>query len=354
MAEIETRAQQIKKYILEAVTSHPHDLVAVGASKFNVTRTTIHRHLTALIKEDKIFKSGTTNNVSYTLQSPLNKRLTFSLKDKLSESEIWSKNFIFLKEVLPENVLAICEYGFTEMVNNVIDHSQGENVFIDSQQKDGQIMFRIYDDGIGIFKKLKDAFKLSDERESILQLSKGKLTTDPKNHSGEGIFFSSRVFDCFVIIANGLAYIRDNQEDDWFFEKRTNKESSGTLFDMEIAMDSKRILNEVFKKYTDPDTYAFDKTHILVNLSLSNESRFVSRSQAKRILNGLEKFKHIILDFKGVQSAGQAFVDEIFRVFKNEHADVTIDVINANEEIIFMIERGIATAKENFARSIPG
>jgi len=42
----------------------------------------------------------------------------------------------------------------------------------------------------------------------------------------------------------------------------------------------------------------------------------VSRSQAKRLLMGLEKFNTIILDFKGVVSVGQAFVDQVFRVSK--------------------------------------
>jgi len=35
-------------------------------------------------------------------------------------------------------------------------------------------------------------------------LAKGKLTTDPKRHSGEGIFFSSRMFDEFDILSGGV------------------------------------------------------------------------------------------------------------------------------------------------------
>ena len=40
--------------------------------------------------------------------------------------------------------------------------------------------------------------------EAALELSKGKLTTDPKNHSGQGIFFSSRAFDSFGLYSGGL------------------------------------------------------------------------------------------------------------------------------------------------------
>lgn len=343
----ETRSKKIKLFILENIPSHSRDIVAVTAAEFAVTRTTVHRHLNNLLKNGKVYKVGITNNIVYTLQSSLFRRFDFPLTKHLSESDIWAKNYKFLKDELPENIYAICEYGFTEMLNNAKDHSQGSQVHIESDIENGRIKFRIFDNGVGVFKKLKDAFGYTDERESILQLSKGKLTTDPKNHSGEGIFFSSRVFDSFVIVANGFAYVRDHKEDDWFFERRESTPTKGTLFEMEItiATDSMRNLSSVFKKYTDPTTRAFDKTQILVNLSLSNEDRFVSRSQAKRILIGLEKFKHIILDFKGIQSVGQAFVDEVFRVFQNDHVEIKISAINENDDVKFMVERGIATAK---------
>jgi GGDEF domain-containing protein len=115
---------------------------------------------------------------------------------------------------------------------------------------------------------------------------------------------------------------------------------------MEIDIHSTRRLQDVFMKYSDPETFVFDRTHILVDLSRSNEERFISRSQAKRVLTNLDKFKHIILDFKGVHTVGQAFVDEVFRVYKNQHPDITIDVTNASDDIQFMINRGIATAKD--------
>jgi hypothetical protein len=44
------------------------------------------------------------------------------------------------------------------------------------------------DHGVGIFEKIMKHFNLADAREALLELSKGKLTSDPRNHSGEGIF----------------------------------------------------------------------------------------------------------------------------------------------------------------------
>ena len=65
----------------------------------------------------------------------------------------------------------------------------------------------------------------------------------------------------------------------------------------------------------------------------------VSRSQAKRLLNRFERFKVVVLDFEGVQEVGQAFADEIFRVFSNFHPATEIRALNANEQVQKMIAR---------------
>jgi len=341
---MKNQAEQIRDFILQSIDQHPQDIVAITEKRFNVTRTTVHRHLKTLIKQGRVFKSGRTNNTVYSLKSAFNKSFSLPLSQSLSESDVWSEHYRFLQRQVPANIYAICEYGFTEMVNNAKDHSLGKTLKIESRQDGGTLGFSVIDDGIGIFKKIKDTFHFTDERESVLQLSKGKLTTDRAHHSGEGIFFSSRAFDRFTISANGLAYIRDNAQNDWFLEKKANKENASTVVSMAIEVTSGRDLNSVFERHTDPETYAFDKTHIHVNLSLSGEERFVSRSQAKRVLFHLEKFRHVILDFKGVEAVGQAFVDEVFRVFKTQHPDISLVYVNANDVVDFMIKRSVATS----------
>ena len=66
---------------------------------------------------------------------------------------------------------------------------------------------------------------------------------------------------------------------------------------------------------------------------------FISRSQARRILFGLEKFKKIVLDFDKVRAVGQGFADEVFRVWQVNHPDIKIIAKNANQDIDFMIKR---------------
>lgn len=336
------QAKEIRAFILENIQNHPQDIVAVAAGKFSVSRTTVHRHLNRLIKENKIIRSGTTKNVIYSLAGARNKKIAVKIVPGIEEHKIWEdlkRDFVTLNK----NVYDICEYGFTEIFNNAIEHSEGRTVLVGTEWDSDTVKVYVFDDGIGIFKKIKTALNLQNERESILQLSKGKLTTDPEHHTGEGIFFVSRCFDEFHIIANGLSYSKLNLEDDWFVESTKHKAEQGTYVSMKIGLKSKLSLKQIFDKFTNPETYKFDKTHIWVQLSKAEEENYISRSQAKRLLAGLEKFKKVILDFKSITTVGQGFVDEVFRVFRSSHPQITIKYINANEDVKFMIERGLPT-----------
>jgi len=46
-----------------------------------------------------------------------------------------------------------------------------------------------------------------------------------------------------------------------------------------------------------------------------------------------------LLDFSGVEMIGQAFADQIFRVFRNEHPDINLVRINTNDDVEKMIQR---------------
>ena len=70
------------------------------------------------------------------------------------------------------------------MLNNAIDHSGSDEIFVEMTHTAAMTSFRISDRGIGIFRKIKEALNLPEERMSILELSKGKLTTSPELHTG--------------------------------------------------------------------------------------------------------------------------------------------------------------------------
>jgi len=101
---------------------------------------------------------------------------------------------------LPSNVQGIVDYVFTEMLNNAIDHSEGKEVtvFLDLRN-DNIIRIHITDDGIGIFENIQRELQLENKHDAIIELCKGGLTTDPERHTGEGIFFTSRACNLFLI-----------------------------------------------------------------------------------------------------------------------------------------------------------
>lgn len=335
---------EIKSYLLKHVKQYPHDIVAVAAQHFNVTRTTIHRHLTALLLQNKILKSGTTKQVKYFLPSTLTYEKNYKISPSISEFSILDQDFSFITKTLSKNVEHIFSYGFTEIFNNAIDHSHGTNIFVKTEWIEDNLVLTIADDGIGLFQYIYDYFNLTDIRESILQLSKGKITTDPANHTGEGVFFSSRAFDVFEIYANQLYYMRNNTDQDWSF-KTLNYKTTGTTVKMMVNNHSTLHLKDLFESYQDENSLAFNKTEIVIKLAKFEEEVLMSRSQAKRITFNLEKFDRVVLDFKGIEFVGQGFVDQLFRVYATAHPNTTIEYINAVEDVEFMILRGIETSK---------
>ncbi len=113
---------------------------------------------------------------------------------------------------------------------------------------------------------------------------------------------------------------------------------------MSLKRDTKRTIEKVFDEFSSgPDDYLFNKTIIPVRLAQYENEKLVSRSQAKRLLTRVEKFQNVVLDFEGVSSIGQAFADEIFRVYPQTHTKINLVPINMEENVKKMITRTEST-----------
>lgn len=335
MSEIRT---DISKFIIHHVQKHSQDIVSFIAEKFNISRQRAHEFVKREVRKGNLLQVGQTRATQYFLAESKHIKFALKITPSLAEDQVWVK---YIKPMIlkyPDNIYRMCNYGFTEILNNAIDHSEGTAIFVEVKINEKDITFTIWDNGIGIFQKIQNALHLESIRESILHLSKGKFTTDPSKHTGEGIFFTSRIFDKFDILSSDLYYTF--RDEDWILssEKRESF-GQGTSIQMSVLLDSKKTPKEVMDKYAGQEI-GFEKTIVAVALSSDPKDPHVSRSQAKRLLMGLDKFKTVVLDFEGVESVGQAFVDEIFRVFQNEHPEIKFSVIRANEEINEMIQRG--------------
>jgi len=338
----ERPAGDVREFLLKVIAAGRKDPTAAAVDKFGITRVTAYYHLRELRKTSRIRKTGSTRDARWEVIEADTKAFSRTAATLTEEYGLWQEEAeAFLQQRLSENVLGIVRHGFTEMVNNVIDHSEFRRVEISISVLASQIVLEIRDDGVGIFNKIQQALKLKSPLDSVSELHKGKLTTDPSRHSGEGIFFTSRMFDRFEIRSAGIRYVKDNLGDDWHLGQG-DVVGAGTLLEMSIAVASTTRREDIFRAFTSEDAdgiHQFDTTEILVGLSTFGMGDLVSRSQAKRVLATLEKFRRIILDFRGIQSVGQGFADEVLRVFPAMHPKVIIEWRNANEAIDFMLKR---------------
>lgn len=338
MTKVRARGEQVRQFIISKVADHPGDIAAVTAKRFDLSRQAVNRHLGLLVDEGALEAKGTTRSRTYKLKRDQLWAGKFKLTLDLAEDVVWRNDVEPRIGSLPDNVLDLWHYSFTEIFNNAIDHSDAKHIGVVIYRTAAYTDVMVKDDGIGIFRKIQQELGLLDERHSVLELAKGKLTTDPANHTGEGIFFTIRMVDKFDILSGGVFFTHDIvEDDDWALETRTD--SGGTFVFMRVNNHTSRSCAKVFSKFTTGEDLGFSKTIVPVELAQYGDELLVSRSQAKRMLSRIDCFKSVVFDFEGVTSVGQAFADQVFRVFANAHPEIEIGIINQNAAVDAMIKR---------------
>ena len=355
MARTKPQGAQVRRFILENVAAHPADISKRTAEHFHLTRQAVHKHLRRLVEEGALTETGLTRNHSYRLAVLSVWQQSYPIKPGLAEDIVWVRDIQPKLAGLPENVLRLWQHGFTEMLNNAIDHSEGTHVHVEARRNAIDTEMIVADDGVGIFRKIQNRLGLLDERHAILELSKGKLTTDPAHHTGEGIFFTSRMFDSFDILSVGLSFSHTTGDDnDWI---RDNPHfQKGTAVWLRLHNNTARTAKAVFDEYVSGEDYDFSRTVIPVVLAQYLNEPLISRSQAKRVLARVELFRTVVFDFSGVEAVGQAFTDEIFRVFALAHPRIDLQFIHANKSVRQMIVRACsveARASADRKESVP-
>lgn len=347
MVGIRKRGEEIRQFILDNVEHHPKAVAKLAAHNFGITRQAVNKHIQRLVEQKALLVHGSTRNRHYLLHPLVQWEHIYILDGSLAEDKVWRDDIAVLLGQLTINVIDIWHYGFTEMLNNAIDHSSGGHVNVSLTKTATTTEIIIYDDGEGIFKKIQREFDLYDERHSVLELAKGKLTTDPDNHTGEGIFFSSRMFDDFRILSGNVYFSHTHDEvEDWIIENQ--RYQSGTGIFMKLANNNTRTTKQIFDSFTSDDDYGFTKTVVPVRLVQYGDEKLVSRSQAKRLLGRVDKFKTVIFDFDEVESIGQAFADEVFRVFQLQHPEIELIYLKTNKNVEQMISRARSHGEINY------
>ena len=329
----------IRRQALELINVDGYRVGSRLAQAVGVSRQVANGYLQALVSEGQVDAEGTTRARVYRLKTLAEADRRYP-REGLQEDLVWREFVAPVVARLPENVRNIWHYASTEMINNAIDHSGAPEVLVAFRKNALYAEVLVADEGEGIFVKIQRALGLHDPREAILELAKGKLTTAPEQHTGEGIFFTSRVVDFFEIESHHLRFSHAPRGDDSIAEHAAD--TPGTRVRMRLANDSPRELREVFDAFTDPEEFTFDKTVVPLRLAQYEGEKLVSRSQAKRVAHRFQRFKRVELDFAGVSEIGQAFADELFRVFVAAHPHIRITPVNTVPAVDQMIRRAVA------------
>jgi hypothetical protein len=300
----------------------------------NVSRATAQRRLRELVACGRLARAGAGRGARYVLPGA---RWERPLRG-LAEDRLWSEVRPTLADLgLSGQELATVGYTFTEMVNNAIDHSGGTVLLVTAVVSAAGVLVDIADDGIGVFRHVRESLHLPEDVEAVFVLEKGRFTTQPARHTGEGIFFSAKAANRYRLESGRVAWITDNDARDTTIELLVEPRT-GTRVCMQFAPGRVPVLADVFREWTDPDTLTFDRTRTTVRLATFGV-QLLSRSEERRITTGLERFRHVTVDFTGVDLVGQGFCDEVFRVFAAAHAHVTLHPVGMSESVAFMVHR---------------
>ena len=330
-------SENVKQAVGALLTTQGAVTSGAVAAQVGISRQAAHAHLTALTAEGLLVREGAGRGTRYLRAQPSGLRLSLQIAG-LQEDRVWKElgQRAPWLEQLPERARAILHFAFTEVLNNAIDHSGAATVDVLLERGPQRVSFEVVDAGEGIFEHARRLLGLRDHFEALQELSKGKVTTAPEAHTGQGLFFTSKAVDVLMVESGALRWWTDNVRGDVGLGE-LQPPRAGTRVRAELAPDTERELRAVFDAYSNED-FAFTRTRTFIKLFEVGVD-FVSRSEAKRLLHGMEKFEEVVLDFRNVRSVGQGFADEVFRVWAHAHPGTRLVAEHMNDAVRFMVER---------------
>lgn len=340
----EEKRESIKRYMLEKIRGEDGKFIQKTMDNFGISVTTVKRYIKECL-QDGILEEVDGQDCGYRL-AVVWKEWEYELNGGLSEDRIYYEDVRPFLEYVSKEADLIWSYAFMEMMNNAIEHSGGSRICCRIKKDYLYTEISITDDGIGIFKKVQEFFKTQmnqsmSYQDVVTELYKGKMTTNGESHSGEGIFFSSKMLREFAIWSENTIFSVGCYDKIQFVQSHliayyTKLNKIGTMVVMKLENQTKRKPREVFDMFA-PIEEGFVKTVIPVK-EVCPYGEPIARSQARRVVYRLEEFREVEFDFTDIDFMGQGFADEVFRVFQNRCPEVVLTPVNANESVLGMIQ----------------
>jgi anti-sigma regulatory factor (Ser/Thr protein kinase) len=327
---------QLTSWITAAAVQRPDDLATLVAERTGCSRASAQKALRKLMEMQWLARSGTRTRPVYRPGALRQVVKRYPLHG-LAEDLPWSRDFAPYF-AMPPTVQRMLQHAFQELLNNAIDHSGGTLVTVSVRQTPTQAQLLVSDDGCGLFDRVRQAFAIEDPTHAMLELSKGKLTSQPERHMGRGLFFTSQLADVFDLHANGAAFQRRGWEGRGWRSGRPLA-GAGTSVYLAISMDTRRTLDSVLDLWScDRNGVAFDRTSVSLKLMAANGTALDSRAQARRVAARLQQFKCAEVDFDGISEIGHGFADELFRVFAHDHPRVQLVPMNMAPRVAALVQ----------------
>lgn len=354
---------RLEAFLRTNLGAHSWDIAEYAARELSLPPAEVEAAIARLIAAGDLSECRVSGHRELMWRPVYKAAVTSALKDQ--EDVVWRRHVVPRLRDTPDAPRRLLQYGFTEMLNNVVDHSGGKSVAVVVRRLPEEVELYVEDDGEGIFNKLQRVRGLEDPQHVALELSKGKVTTEPDRHTGEGIFFTARMCDKFLIwsgpvacghVGSGPWHVEQIEDPpgaiapvsgvqkgpEWLVKQVEDR--PGTTVRMVVRLDTKRTPEQVFDEFAPPDPdperdRSFAKTSFQASLVLHPGEGLVSRSQAKRLMARCDRFREVTIDFKDIGSIGPAFADEVFRVFQSQHPGLTIRTTNTGPAVERMIQR---------------
>ncbi len=322
-------------WITEAALRCPLSLRQEVAQRLAITPAAAGRLLQKLEDLQWLQRSGTPRRPQHQPGAMRQVVRQYSLAG-LHEDLPWAQDFLPCF-TLPDHLAQLAQHAFTELLNNAIAHSGGSSVTVSMRQTPQQLQLLVSDNGRGIFETIGETFHISDPVQAMLELAKGKLSTQPDGHNGRGLFFTARLADIIDLHANAQAFQqRDWQREQWHRTRAACRQGSSVY--VAFSLDTERRLDEVLRRYSlDGQSYGFERTVVPLQLATGPQLALASRAQARRVALRLQRFRRVELDFDGLADVGHGFADELLRVFHHQHPEVELVPLNMAPRVAAMV-----------------
>lgn len=330
----------LTQWITAAAVDHPEHLVDVVAARLAVPRRSAQAVLRRLAAAQWLQRDGTPRKPAWR-PGTLRQVVRHYPLAGLMEDRPWRQDFAPYFP-LPPNVQRMAQHAFTELVNNAIDHSGGTQVTVSLRQTPAHLQLLVSDDGCGLFRSIEQSFDIGEPTLVMLELAKGRLSSQPQRHSGLGLLVTSQLADVFDLRANAHGFQRRAWSTTPWHPMPTAAPLAGrpgTSIYLAIALDTSRTLDSVQRSLSaDGRSFAFDRVQVPLRL-LAGDSQPVlaSRAEARRVASRLAGFRRAEIDFTGLSEIGHAFAHELFAVIRRERPDLELVPIGAAPPVAEML-----------------